>query len=126
VWLVELAALGGPALVPQAVAGALSVREDMTGSRPLVQTLMDHLRPRRLLLVLDNCEHLVAACAQLAETLLQGCSDLRILATSREPLNIGGEVTYRVPSLPSPPPRPPSRAAAGAARAPSRPPPPRR
>src|SRR5207237_2848216 len=82
VWLAELAALADPALVPQTVAAALGVREEP--GRPLTQTLLDYLRPKLLLLVLDNCEHLLAACAQLADTLLRGCPNLRLLASSRE------------------------------------------
>ena len=97
VWLVELAALGDPALVPQAVATALRIREE-TG-RPLTETLVDLLHPTPLLLLLDNCEHLLGACAALASTLLQACPHLHILATSRERLGIGVETTYRVPSL---------------------------
>ncbi len=100
VWLVELAPLSDPALVAQTVASALRVREQPT--RPLIATLADHLLPKDLFLVLDNCEHLIASCAHLAETLLRACPDLRILATSREPLGIPGETTYRVPSLPMP------------------------
>src|SRR5438876_11062959 len=69
---------------------------------------MEYLRPRHLLLVLDNCEHRVGACALLAETLLQSCPDLRILATSREALAGGGERAYRVPSLSLPEARLPS------------------
>ena len=68
VWLVELAALADGALLPQAVATALGVREE--AQRPLIPTLVDALRSRALLLVLDNCEHLIDSCAQLAETLL--------------------------------------------------------
>jgi len=97
VWLVELAALTDPALVPQAVASALGVREEP--GRPLLATLSDYLKAKRLLLLLDNCEHLVAACAYLAEALLRACPHLRILATSREALNIAGETVWRVPSL---------------------------
>ena len=89
IWLVELAPLADPALVPQAVAAPFGVRE--SAERPLVDALVGDLRPRTLLLVLDNCEHLVDACAQLAEGLLSGCPDLRILATSREPLRVPGE-----------------------------------
>ena len=70
--------------------------------RPLLATLSDVLRPKRLLLVLDNCEHLVAACAALADSLLLTCPGLRILATSREALNIPGEIVWQVPSLTSP------------------------
>jgi non-specific serine/threonine protein kinase len=97
VWWAELAPLADPALVPQAVATVLRVRE--APGRSLTQTLIDALKARRLLLLLDNCEHLVDACAPLAEALLQSCPMLRILATSREPLGIGGETAYRVPTL---------------------------
>jgi class 3 adenylate cyclase len=102
VWLVELAALSDPALVPQAVASALSVREE-TG-RSLVTTLTDYLRSRELLLLLDNCEHLVAACAALVHTLLTACPGLQVLATSREALGIAGETVWLVPSLSLPEP----------------------
>jgi predicted ATPase len=97
VWLVELAPLADPTLVPRAVADVLGVREQP--GRALTATLADWLRPRRLLILLDNCEHLVGAVAALTETLLRACPDLHILATSREPLAIEGEVTRRVPSL---------------------------
>src|SRR5437016_886728 len=100
VWLVELAALADPALVSQTVASALGVREEP--GRPLWETLRDYLRPKALLLLLDNCEHLLSACAQLADHLLRSCSRLRILASSREGLGIAGELTYRVPSLAMP------------------------
>ncbi len=96
VW-VELAALSDPALVPQAVAAALEIRE--ARDEPLVETLCRALQGRRLLLVLDNCEHVLAACAQLAEALLRACPRLQILATSREPLGIMGENAWLVPSL---------------------------
>jgi len=102
VWLVELAPLSDPSLVPQAVAAALGVNEEP--GRPISLTLRDTLQPRRALLLLDNCEHLLAPCAALAETLLQNCPDLQMLTTSREPLRIGGEVVYRVPSLFAPDP----------------------
>jgi predicted ATPase/DNA-binding SARP family transcriptional activator len=97
VWLVELAALADPTLVPQAVAATLGLRE--APGQPLTETLAAALKPKQLLLVLDNCEHLVIACARLAETLLRACPQLRILATSREALHIPGEVTWLVPSL---------------------------
>jgi hypothetical protein len=98
--LVELAALDDPALVPQTVASALGVREEP--GRPLTATLTDSLKPKALLLVLDNCEHLLTACAQLADALLRSCPSLRMLASSREGLGLGGEQTYRVPSLAMP------------------------
>ncbi len=97
VWLAELAALSDPALAPQTVAAALGVRE--VPGRPILETLLHYLQRKTLLLVLDNCEHLVTACAQLAGELLRTCSNLRILATSREALNIQGEIAWRVPSL---------------------------
>jgi non-specific serine/threonine protein kinase len=97
VWLVELAALADPALVPQAVAAALGVGEE--AGRPLFATLAAALGDRRALLVLDNCEHLIDACAWLAEALLRACPDLGILATSRAPLGVTGEVVRCVPSL---------------------------
>jgi non-specific serine/threonine protein kinase len=100
VWFVELAALAEPGLVLQTVAITLGVREEP--DRPLTVTLLDHLRSRSLLLVLDNCEHLLSASARLAADLLRGCPCLRILATSREGLGIAGEQTYRVPSLSAP------------------------
>ena len=104
VWLVELEALSDPARVPQAVAFALSVREEMS-QRSLTDTLVDFLRPKSLLLILDNCEHVLSACASLAETLLRSCPHLRILATSQEGLRVSGELIYQVPSLSTPDPR---------------------
>ena len=103
VWLIELAPLTDPALVVQAVASPFQVRE--VAGRPLLSTLVDYLQPKSLLLVLDNCEHLVAACAQLANALLRACPNLKILATSREALGVAGEVTYQVPPLSRPDPR---------------------
>jgi predicted ATPase/class 3 adenylate cyclase len=97
VWLVQLAPLADSARVTQTVAAALGVREEP--GRPLTATLTDYLYRKQVLLLLDNCEHLLAACAQLADTLLRSCPRLRILASSREGLGIGGEQTYRVPSL---------------------------
>lgn len=104
VWLVELASLADAALVPRAVAAALGLQElGADGSAPQEQSLtalLTHfLHRRELLLVLDNCEHLVQACAELAEILLRACPRLRILATSREGLGIAGETRFRVPSL---------------------------
>ena len=103
VWLVELVPLADPALVPQTVANALGVRE--APGRPVMTLLMDYLRTRNLLLILDNCEHLVEACAQLVEALLHACPHLFILASSREALGIAGESPFRVPSLSTPDPR---------------------
>ncbi len=100
VWLVELAEFSDPALVAQRVAETLGVRGQP--GRPLGATLADALREKDLLLVLDNCEHLIEACAHLADALLGGCTRLRILATSREALNVAGEATWRVLPLPVP------------------------
>jgi len=95
--LVELAALSEPRAVARAVAESLGVAEHSGGS--IVDHLVHVLRPKHALLVLDNCEHLLGACAELVEHLLRGCHDLRVLATSRVPLNVAGEVVYRVPPL---------------------------
>jgi predicted ATPase/DNA-binding SARP family transcriptional activator/DNA-binding CsgD family transcriptional regulator len=96
-WLIELAALSEGELVPQVVAGALGVREQP--HRSLVETLVDTLCARKMLLVLDNCEHLVEAVVDLVDALLGTCPGLRVLATSREPLNVADEVKWVVPSL---------------------------
>src|SRR5215210_205561 len=97
VWLVELAWLADQDLVPQTVASVIGAREQP--GHPLAETLSNHLRTKRLLLILDNCEHLVEACATLTEALLRSCPELRILTTSREALGITGEVAWPVPSL---------------------------
>jgi predicted ATPase len=96
VWLVELAPLTDARLVPDLIATILG----LTGSsRPALEVLVDHLAPKRVLLLLDNCEHLIQACAEVVVALLRACPDLHVLATSREALKIPGEVTWRVPSL---------------------------
>lgn len=97
VWLVQLAPLADSRLVPRAVAAVLGVRG--APGHPLLATLSDALATRRLLLVLDNCEHLIGSVARTVETLLRACPHLRILATSREPLHVSGEALWRVPSL---------------------------
>ena len=97
VWFVELAALHSPPLVAQTVAQVIGVREQ-AGQR-IETTLSEALRTRRPLIVLDNCEHLIPACAALANELLRACPEIRLLATSREALNIPGEMTFRIPSL---------------------------
>ena len=102
VWLAELAPLTDGRLVVATVLSALGAREEP--DRPPLATLVDLLKAKQLLLVLDNCEHLVSACAGLAETLLRDCPGLRILATSRQVLAVAGEVDWRVPSLASPDP----------------------
>jgi predicted ATPase/Tfp pilus assembly protein PilF len=96
-WLVELADTADPALMPQRVAAALGIREEP--DRPVAETLIDALKPRRLLLILDTCEHVVEACAVLVQQLLAGCPWLRLIATSREPLRVRGETVWRVPPL---------------------------
>jgi predicted ATPase/DNA-binding CsgD family transcriptional regulator len=102
VWWVELAALADETLVPQAVAQTLGVRE--VPIQALSETLANHLRAKELLLVIDNWEHLITACAQLTEHLLRTCPNLKILAASREPLAIGGETIYLVSTLSLPEP----------------------
>ncbi|MGH2769142.1 MAG: ATP-binding protein, partial [Actinomycetota bacterium] len=102
VWLVDLTRLSDPALVPKAVAVALSLRDSST--RSPIECLTNYLRGRQLLLVFDNCEHVVGAVAELAEALLRSCPALQILATSREALGSAGETLWVVPpmSLPHP------------------------
>lgn len=97
VWWIELAGLNDPSLVAQAVAKVLKVNE--IPNQPTIETLIENFQPKQLLLVLDNCEHLISACTQLADRLLSACENLKILATSREALDIFGEVAWRVPSL---------------------------
>ena len=101
-WLVELAPLSDPAQIPAAVAAALDIRE--AAGRSLIETLTAHLKNKTLLLLLDNCEHLIEDCARFVQHLLQSCPRLRILATSRETLNIPGEAAWRVPNLETPDP----------------------
>lgn len=103
VWLVELAALVDPRLITQQVAAALGVREEV--GRPLIDTLLQFARAKQLLLLLDNCEHLRAACAELAAQLLGACPDLRILATSQQKLALPDETTWAVPPLRVPDPK---------------------
>jgi predicted ATPase len=101
VWMVDLAPLSQAGDVPQAVALALGVRQE--AKRPALSTLVDALRERELLLLLDNCEHLIPACLEVIAALLGACLALSILATSREALGVGGELLWRVPSLSVPP-----------------------
>lgn len=97
VWLAELAPLSDPSLLPHTVAQALGVREEP--GRTVLETVVAFMRPRSLLLVLDNCEHVISASAHLVDTLVRGCPAVRIVATTREPLGIAGERTYRIPPL---------------------------
>jgi predicted ATPase/class 3 adenylate cyclase len=101
-WLVELAPVTDPTLVPQAIVTTLGLIDQ--AGRPPLTVLTDYLQDKQALLILDNCEHLIQACAQLAEALLHACPDLHILATSREALEISGESLYHVPSLITPEP----------------------
>jgi predicted ATPase/DNA-binding CsgD family transcriptional regulator len=96
-WLVELAPVAGQAQVASAVASALRVREQL--GVPTAEALARVLARQQLLLVLDNCEHVIAAAAELCTGLLSACDDLRILATSREPLQVAGEARYRLAPL---------------------------
>jgi predicted ATPase/class 3 adenylate cyclase len=97
VWLAELAAVTDADAVPAAVASALQIPAQP--ARPVLDTLADALGPQDMLIVLDNCEHLIGGCAKTAETILQRCPKVHLIATSREPLAIAGERIYRVPSL---------------------------
>src|SRR5580658_6139740 len=97
VWLAELAAVRDPALVPAAVAAALGVR-DLPGVKA-AEALARVLSQRQLLLVLDNCEHVIGAAAGLCAGLLPAADDVRVLATSREPLRVAGETSYRLAPL---------------------------
>ena len=101
VWFVDLAPLSDPSLVPHKLASTLDVRE--LPGQAILTTLTDYLRDKQLLLILDNCEHLIEACAQLTAQLLQTSAHLTVLATSREALGITGEMTWLVPSLAVPP-----------------------
>src|SRR5581483_10076360 len=97
VWLAELAPLADPSLILQTVASVFGIREQLGMS--LNELLIDYLRAKNLLLIMDNCEHLIEACAELIDQLLRTCANLKIVASSREALGISGETVYRVPSL---------------------------
>jgi predicted ATPase/ATP/maltotriose-dependent transcriptional regulator MalT len=97
VWWVDLAPMTNDGLLANAVAVALSIKE-IPGQR-LIDTVRDHFRDQRALLLLDNCEHVVDGCAELVYELLRNCHSLSILTTSREPIGVDGEVSWRVPSL---------------------------
>jgi predicted ATPase len=97
VWLVELAPVSNPSLVASTIASTLGVQD--VANRSLLQTLIAYLTSKPLLLILDNCEHVIAEVANVADVLLRGCSGLRILATSRESIRAAGEKAYRLPSL---------------------------
>jgi predicted ATPase/DNA-binding SARP family transcriptional activator len=97
VWFIPLDSLSNPTLVPQTVASVFEIRE--RPERPVTEVLMNVLREKTTILILDNCEHLLDACTQLITALLTNCPNLKILATSREILNMKGEATYYLPSL---------------------------
>ena len=101
VWLVDLAPISDASVVSAEIARALGVREEPY--RPLLDTLQSYLKGRRLLLTLDNCEHVIAEARNVVVAILRGCPDVRILATSRESLGVGGECVFRLPSLAVPP-----------------------
>ena len=120
VWVVELAPLSDPKLVTQEVASVLGIREEL-GALPmsrvpsgmpsaasendsLLNGLIDYLKSKQLLLIMDNCEHLIEACIKLVDVLLHACPNLKVLVASREALGIAGESTFRVPSLSLPDP----------------------
>src|SRR4030095_16362672 len=94
-WFVDLAPLSDPLLVPPAVATALGMKEDP--GKPVSPVVTQRFARKRVLLVLDNCEHLLEACAKVADALVRQYPGVQILATSREALGVAGEQTYRVP-----------------------------
>jgi predicted ATPase/class 3 adenylate cyclase len=97
VWFVELASVGDPDLVPQTISSCLGIPEQP--GQTILQLLLDYLNTRKLLLVLDNCEHLIAACAELVDMLLSQAPSIKIIVTSREALGVSGEMIWHVPSL---------------------------
>ncbi|MBK6393964.1 MAG: tetratricopeptide repeat protein [Betaproteobacteria bacterium] len=97
VWFVDLAPLSDARLVPQAVASVMGVAEE--AGRTVVDALVGYVRDKRMLLVLDNCEHLLHACAEIAGPLLRAGAQLKLIATSREPLHVAGETSYHMPAL---------------------------
>src|SRR5262249_61744786 len=101
-WFVDFAPMADEALIPRVALSELGARE--VPGQTASETLTDYLRTRSLLLVLDNCEHVVAACAALTDAVLRACPGGRAVATSREPLGVAGGATMRVPSLGLPPP----------------------
>jgi predicted ATPase/DNA-binding SARP family transcriptional activator len=98
----ELATIQDAALVPSLLLSLLHVSSDRSEQDHVTEALVGHLRSRHALIVLDNCEHLIGACAELVDSLITSCPDLHLLATSREPLRVGGETSYSVPPLETP------------------------
>ncbi|HEV3153656.1 MAG TPA: adenylate/guanylate cyclase domain-containing protein [Candidatus Baltobacteraceae bacterium] len=101
VWLVELAPISDSGFIAIAVAQTLRLKEEP--NRPILDTVVTHLKRKRMLLILDNCEHLIDEARAVVTAILRECGGVRILTTSREPLSIAGEATYRMPSLAIPP-----------------------
>jgi predicted ATPase/DNA-binding SARP family transcriptional activator len=99
VWFLNLAPFSDPALIPDTLARVLGLREGGDSKLSVTDLLINYLSSRRALIIFDNCEHLIAACARLADMLLTACTDLSILATSRQALRVSGEARYRVASL---------------------------
>jgi predicted ATPase len=102
IWFVDLAPLEDPALVPSAIAEVFDIADE-GGARRLIDRIAAALKAKHVLIVLDNCEHLIDAAAEAVSYLLQTCPRVGVLATSREPLGVAGEEPYRMPSLPVPP-----------------------
>ena len=97
VWLVELAAVSEAGAVASTVCRALGISSHP--DRPALETLLDALAPQNVLIILDNCEHLIGECARVADAISRRCPLVHLMTTSREPLGIGGETIYRVPSM---------------------------
>jgi predicted ATPase/Tfp pilus assembly protein PilF/predicted Ser/Thr protein kinase len=97
IWVVELSTIMDINQVPRAIAIVLHIREQP--DKPIMDMLIDYLRSRQVLLIMDNCEHLISSCARFSEHLLSSCPQLKIMATSRESMGVPGEVTFHVPSL---------------------------
>jgi predicted ATPase len=97
VWLIELAPLADASLVSQTIAATVGIRDEQ--GRPVLDALTDYLRTRHVLLILDNCEHLIDTCARVVDTLLRSCARVKLIATSRELLGVAGEATWRIASL---------------------------
>jgi predicted ATPase len=100
VWFIELAGIADSQMVPRSIAAVLGIQENASKSLP--EHLQEYLSSKHLLLILDNCEHVIAGCASISDMLLKSCPELKILASSREAFGISGEMAYPVPSLPAP------------------------
>ena len=102
VWFIDLAPVTDPNLVAKEIIQVLKIQEE--SNKAIIDTLIENIKNRSLLILLDNCEHLIQVCAEIADKLLRSVNNLRILSTSREALNISGEVVWRIPSLSCPDP----------------------